>query len=523
MPALGPRAVPAMSRSIHRWVALLFAVGFVFACTLALLALAQYQQFRSDMQWTDHTYEVLARLDNVRVGLLGAESSQRNYLLTGNRDYTAPYQAGIAQSLHAIDDVARLTADNPQQQASIPELRTRVADKIAQMNRLVRVYDSEGPQAAQALVREGVGKRLMDDIQVTAEVMQQRERELLRERVQRREAASQKTGSLIASGLLAYLLLLLAAFILIRRTLAERRAAQEAAFRARELAEVTLHCIGDGVLITDAAGVVTDINAAAEVITGSTRAALRGMPVDQALRLVNRHTRATVPNPAHAALQTQQTVELEPDAVLIRQDGTEVGIEDSAAPIRNPQGEVMGAVLVFRDVTERRSLADKIANLALYDGLTGLANRSQLENRLQLAIAQAIRQDDKVGLVFMDLDDFKQVNDTQGHAAGDALLKEVAARLAGCLRAGDTACRVGGDEFIALLTGLPGREAAERVVEKFHAAAEPPARIEGHDVPIRFSAGIALYPDDADSDTELMRKADARMYEAKVRRRAGRR
>lgn len=509
-----------MSQPVQRSIALLFAIGFAFACSLAVLAWSQYRQFQSDLRWTDHTHQVLGHIDDVERGLLNSESSVRGYLLTGSADYLQPYQSGVELARQSSEDLALLTQDNPRQQDSLRQLRPLLQSKIEWMQHTIDVHDAQNTQAAVDIVTTGIGKELMDKIRVLTNAMQEQEQGLLAERTAKRNASSKRSGILIVAGLLAYLLLLLGAFVVIRNALIQRRTAEQAAFRARELAEVTLHSIGDGVLITDIDGVVTDVNAAAAEIIAKSRGSLRGVHVDKVLKFLHRHTRKEIPNPIFAALDQQRTVELDPDAIIVREDGSEIGVEDSAAPIRDQSGAVIGCVLVFRDVTERRSLVDKIATLALYDGLTGLANRSLLEDRLQKAIELAIRQGDKVGLVFMDLDHFKQVNDTLGHAAGDTLLKEVSTRLVGALRASDTACRVGGDEFIALLPSVKNTDDAAQVVERIQAAAEPPVTISGQEIPIRFSAGVAIYPDDAKDGGELIRKADARMYVAKIRNRS---
>lgn len=505
-----------MSQPVQRSIAVLFAIGFAFACALAVLAWTQYRQFEADLRWTDHTHKVLGTIDDIERGLLDSESSVRGYLLTGSADFLEPYQRGGDLANQAVNELLRLTADNPHQQALLRQIHPLVQAKLDWMTHVIAVHDTQGQQAATDVVATGGGKKLMDQVRALTVMMQDHEQGLLVERTAKRDASSRRSGILTVAGLAAYLLLLLGAFYVIRDALAQRRAAEKAAFRARELAEVTLHSIGDGVLITDTQGMITDINAAASEIIARSRGEVRGLHVNEVLKFFHRHTRDTIANPIFAALEQKRSVELEPDAVLVRKDGSEIGVEDSAAPIRDQSGAVIGCVLVFRDVTERRSLVDKIAKLALYDGLTGLANRSLLEDRLQKAIELAIRQGDKVGLVFMDLDHFKQVNDTLGHAAGDALLKEVSARLVSTLRASDTACRLGGDEFIALLPSIKSTDAAQHAVDRIHAASVKPAEISGQQVPIHFSAGVAVYPDDATDGGELIRKADARMYFAKT-------
>lgn len=513
------KAARAANAKIQRSLARLFTLGFVFACVLAGLSAQQYQQLNTERLWADHTHQVLTELDMVAINLLGAESSQRNFLLTRQSAYLTQYRSGIDATNQTLQRIAALTMDNAAQQATLAQLRRDIGQRLTRLDAQIPMLETRGLAAVQAHAATGLGRQLMAEIGSLTQTLRAREQALLQERIERRNIAAWRVGLLIAIGLIGYLLLLLIAYRAIRRMLQERLRAQEAEFRARELAEVTLHAIGDGVLITDANGIVTDVNRVAEIILGRARAQLCGLRADQALPLVNRHTRQPIVNPADDALRQRQIVMLDPDAVLIRDDGTEIGIEDSAAPIRDTQGNAIGAVLVFRDVTERRSLADQIAQLALYDPLTGLANRHLLEDRLRQAIEQAAREGDKVGLIFMDLDRFKSTNDSLGHAAGDALLKEVAARLTRTLRAGDTAARLGGDEFIALLPKLSTHEAAQQVAAKLLAEEQPPMTINGQSVPIQFSMGVAVYPKDAADGGALLHAADRRMYEHKQQRR----
>ena len=263
------------------------------------------------------------------------------------------------------------------------------------------------------------------------------------------------------------------------------------------------------------------INRVAETIIGRSREQLRGLRVERALPLVNRHTRQTIGNPAYDALRLSQIVMMDPDAALIREDGTEVGVEDSAAPIHDASGHVIGAVLVFRDVTERRGLADKIASLALYDALTGLANRSLLEDRLRQAIEQAIRDHDKVGLIFMDLDKFKQINDTLGHDMGDLLLQQVAQRISECVREGDTVSRLGGDEFVVIMEDLSedpriAASQAKAVAEKILATLNKPYDLGGNIRSSTPSIGVTLFSDHKYGIDQLLKQADLAMYQAKA-------
>lgn len=159
--------------------------------------------------------------------------------------------------------------------------------------------------------------------------------------------------------------------------------------------------------------------------------------------------------------------------------------------------------------------ADKAQHLAFHDELTGLANRRLLLDRLTLAIAHAMRQERHVALVFFDIDDFKSINDQYGHAHGDAILQCVAERLRICLRATDTACRYGGDEFIVMLPEIAGEQSAAVVEQKLRAQLAEPYRVNGDLVTANISIGIAVYPDDATDHQDLIRLADQAMYHAK--------
>ncbi|MGD1907879.1 MAG: PAS domain S-box protein [Leptolyngbyaceae cyanobacterium] len=216
----------------------------------------------------------------------------------------------------------------------------------------------------------------------------------------------------------------------------------------KELAQVTLHSIGDAVITTDAKGCVNYFNPVAETLTGWTQKEAEGLPLIDIFVIVNERTRKPVDNPVEQVLEHGITVGLASNTILISKDGTEYGIEDSAAPIRNAEGEMIGAVLVFHDVTEARLLSQKLSWQATHDELTHLANRREFERRLETLLNSA--QEFSV-LCYIDLDQFKLINDTCGHAAGDALLIQVSDILASQVRATDTVARLGGDEFAILL------------------------------------------------------------------------
>ena len=294
------------------------------------------------------------------------------------------------------------------------------------------------------------------------------------------------------------------------------RAAEEALFEEKERAQVTLNSIGDAVLTTDLLGNVTYLNLVAEAMTGWSREDALGRPLLEVFKIIDGTTRQAAENPAQRAIDEDKTVGLIADCVLVRRDGFESAIEDSAAPIHNRNGRVIGAVVVFHDVSESRAMVLKMAYLAKHDFLTGLPNRLLLTERLSQAIGLAHRHHKQVGLLFLDLDFFKHINDSLGHAIGDQLLQLVADRLAACVRATDTVvCRQGGDEFVVLLTDIEQPQDAALVAEKLLAACAEPYLIGGHELHVSFSIGISVYPDDGITVETVMQSADTAMYHAK--------
>lgn len=294
------------------------------------------------------------------------------------------------------------------------------------------------------------------------------------------------------------------------------RAAEEALFEEKERAQVTLNSIGDAVLTTDLLGNVTYLNLVAETMTGWSREEALSRPLSEVFQIIDGTTHQTAPNPAQRAIRENRTVGLAADSVLVRRDGVESAIEDSAAPIHNRDGSVAGAVIVFHDVSESRAMVLKMAHLANHDFLTGLPNRVLLTERLAQAIGLARRCGRQVALLFLDLDYFKHINDSLGHAIGDQLLQSVAGRLSACVRTTDTVCRQGGDEFVILLAEIEHPQDAALVAEKLLVALADSQRIGEHELHVTLSIGISIYPDDGVDVDTVMQNADTAMYHAKA-------
>jgi diguanylate cyclase (GGDEF)-like protein/PAS domain S-box-containing protein len=283
----------------------------------------------------------------------------------------------------------------------------------------------------------------------------------------------------------------------------------------RYLSEATLDSIGDAVLSTDLDGRVTYLNVAAERMTGWPNKAATGQPLTVVFRIIDGDTRQTARNPLALALKLNKPVGLTPHCILVRRDGHECAIEDSATPIHDRAGRLVGAVIVFRDVGAALETSRQMAHLAQHDPLTGLPNRLLLSDRLTEAIALARRHGKPLGVLFVDVDGFKTLNDAHGHAMGDLLLRATADRLKGMLRQSDTVCRNGGDEFVAVLSELERAEDALLVARKLLRGAAEPNRLDSTEISLTVSIGISLYPRHGVTADALIANADAAMYMAK--------
>jgi diguanylate cyclase (GGDEF)-like protein/PAS domain S-box-containing protein len=294
----------------------------------------------------------------------------------------------------------------------------------------------------------------------------------------------------------------------------------DALFAERERAQVTLNSIGDAVISTDFRGMVTYLNIVAEAMTGWTQSEAAGLPLASVFTLVDTVTRQTIPCPTSRAIIENRTVAVESPCVLVRRDGAELAVENSASPIHDRHGGVIGAVMVAHDVTAARELSGKLARLALHDSLTDLPNRTLFRERMAEAMLRARNTGTSVALLYVDLDRFKQTNDSLGHNVGDLLLQGVAKKLLACVRSSDTVSRLGGDEFVLVLADVHGAADAASCAEKILHALSGGFLIGDLNLNVTASIGIALYPAHAGDADTLLRHADAAMYRAKYSGRA---
>ncbi|MEG4232272.1 EAL domain-containing protein [Microcoleus sp. Pol11C3] len=297
----------------------------------------------------------------------------------------------------------------------------------------------------------------------------------------------------------------------------ERQRLEESLFAEKELAQVTLESIGDAVITTDAQGNVRYFNPIAERLTGWEAHEVQGVPLSTVFLIVDSVTREPVENPIDKALLEQRIVTLANNTILVAHDGTEYPIADSAAPIRDREGQIIGAVIVFHDVTESRYLTRQLSWEANHDALTGLINRRRFEQHLVEAIASVKDSDQQHALCYLDLDQFKVVNDTVGHIAGDDLLRQITALIQQGVGANDMLARLGGDEFGILLSQCSLSQAAKiaenlkNLVHQFRFIWNSKTFIIG------VSIGVVAIDQTSQDLRELLGAADAACYAAKAR------
>lgn len=310
--------------------------------------------------------------------------------------------------------------------------------------------------------------------------------------------------------------LLLFNFVHLRiRSERERQRAQAELFREKELAEVTLHSIGEAVITTDTEQNIKYMNPIAEHLTGWSVDDALDRPLEEVFALVNEFTREEVDSTVYECLNTNTTISFDDPTLLLAKNGGEYSIESSAAPICDHSGHIIGAVLVFRNITHIRNLSRKMEFQASHDALTELINRREFEHQLKLAVKSAREEGHQHALCYLDLDQFKVVNDTCGHVAGDQLLRELAHIMPQCIRASDCLARLGGDEFGVLMFDCP-LEQARKVAENLRAAIKD-FIFSWDKKTFDIGVSIGLVPIDHNSGSlqDIMRRADASCYIAK--------
>ncbi|MFZ6876335.1 EAL domain-containing protein [Undibacterium sp. Di27W] len=297
----------------------------------------------------------------------------------------------------------------------------------------------------------------------------------------------------------------------------ERKQAEEQIFREKESLRITLNSIGDAVITTDMVGKVTYLNPVAEQMTGWSNQEAEGQALESVFHIVNENTGEVAPSPVKFVLLNQKTGGLAEFTTLIHRNGERFGIEDSAAPIRDRENNIIGVVLVFHDVSKARKMAAEMTYQATHDALTGLINRREFERRLEFAVQTGKQGDKQHTMLYLDLDQFKIVNDTCGHVAGDELLRQLTTLIESQLRKSDTLARLGGDEFGVLLESC-GTEPSLRIADILRQTVSDFHFVWLDKVfPIGVSIGLVTFSNGGITIADVLRMADAACYVAKDR------
>jgi diguanylate cyclase (GGDEF)-like protein/PAS domain S-box-containing protein len=486
-------------------VALLVAgLGLVAIFTAVQAVGSEAAVSRATVQVTD----VASTTSAVLADLADAETGQRGYLLTQKQAYLQPYRRGVADLSGQLARLRALVAETPGGPLASAEI-TRLADtKLSELTRTIELAGQNRYGDALVLVSAGLGKRTMDQLrgQLTGLA---RTSASLAATEQDRGRRSQHLAEFGALTSVLFMLLLLARTMFSRRAERTARWLSEQRFQmAFDQAPIGMALIG---LTDQDAGKFLQVNQKLSSITGYSPGELLGKTV-KSLLSAEEH-----PSAAISLALTSQGADPPPHAERrwVCADGSIIWLMSSVTVIRDASGSPRHCVCQFLDVTARREIEGRLAHLALHDALTGLPNRLLLMDHLTEALRRAERHRDLVAVLFLDLDDFKVVNDSMGHDAGDELLICAAERVRKCLRTTDTAARLGGDEFVIVCEELHDPAAAELMSLRLQEAFSNPLTVRGHPVQVTASIGVAISSDAATSAQELLRQADTAMYVAK--------
>ncbi len=303
--------------------------------------------------------------------------------------------------------------------------------------------------------------------------------------------------------------------------ISELKETEQALFEQKERFRVILESIRDGVITIAPDGKVLYLNPAAEAMTGWSSAEARSRPAKEVMCLRAADGSDLPVSPLQEVLERRGSSRNKVELILESRQGVRMHIEKSAAPIEDENKKLLGVVLVFHDSGPVRAIANKMSHLAQHDALTGLPNRRKLDSIGRSAIASAQRNKHRLGVLYLDLDGFKQVNDLHGHAVGDELLVAVTARMAKLIRASDGLYRQGGDEFVVLMTQVDLINEAESLAMRLIESCQTPVAVAGKKFTVTVSVGISLFPDDGDNLEDLIHYADEAMYSAKTAGRNG--
>jgi PAS domain S-box-containing protein len=354
-------------RRPDRWY---LAGAILIVLAMIVLSYQEWSAYQSSAPVIQHSRAVLQQIEQVLSYAKDAETGQRGFVLTGNPEYRQVYDRAVTALPSELSNLRASVADEPALRTQVAALDSLISGKLSELKETVSLREKQGFQAALSVVETNRGKRIMDDIRKVGDGLENEIYTSLQQNIRQRQDQGSRTRLIsILGGVVLLVFLLLATFDISRATserdrlIVDLQAANDRTTASRDLLHTTLSSIGDAVIVTDSSGMVTFLNGLAEKLTGWTQPEAQGQPLANVLAIVNQETRQTVESPVDKALREGMVVGMANHTVLISRDGVERPIDDSAAPIRNAGGTVVGVVLVFRDVSDRHRSEEELRRL----------------------------------------------------------------------------------------------------------------------------------------------------------------
>lgn len=502
--------------NIHLKIWLAFSICLLILFTSSVLNYRSTQQLILTGAWVSHTLKVKAMVESVISKLKDAETGQRGYLLTGEIAYLEPYNNSVSEIAVLLKKLHVLTRDNNRQQKNITQLMLIANEKQDELKKTITLYQRGNKDASIKLILTHHGKRLMDDIRIIINDMEFEERHLLSIRQQEASKAIKAANFFTSIGSVLTLLLIGIITLLIKREtslyISERERATGTIESSEQMFSNLMESAYDGIAMVGNNGKLERVNERLIIMTGYTKAELIGSQVE--LLIPKRFTDHVKYRDKYLEKPYTRAMGVDIELCLKCKNGVEFPVEISLNPV-TLDDRVIVSVLIH-DITKQRQMEEELRYLACHDSLTGLYSRNEMNLKINDEIHRAARYKHTLSIFMLDIDFFKDVNDTYGHDVGDAVLKSVAKEIKNSIRTTDYASRYGGEEFIIILpetVTIKAKELAERLrgkIADFHFTTN-----NDKDIKLTVSIGIASFPYHAKTTQTLLKAADIAMYAAK--------
>jgi diguanylate cyclase (GGDEF)-like protein/PAS domain S-box-containing protein len=498
-------------KNTYKIAASLFGVALLIAIVIILFS--AFNQIKKAAEMRQHTFVVINRANDLLSSLIDAETDQRGYLLTGNKAYMREYlkiQDNISGHLKELRQITLIRDANKYLDVISP----LIYEKLAEMSYIIRLRHNTDVTVIIAVVGIDHGQKLMGLIRTEMNSFIKIEQTALEQYDETFHSTMRRLFILIVAASLIILLVALSLIYLIYRETQYRlmNASKISEDEAREYAESIINTMREPLISLDKdLRVVTVSHSFCKFFKVKQEETVGQLIYD----LGNRQW--DIPK-LRELLEDILPKKAAFDNYEVEHNFADIGRRVmllNARQIKRSMGKERIILLAIEDITERKHSEEKIKRMVYHDSLTDLPNRKLFSDRLGVSLAQAKRDKKEVGIAMIDLDNFKGVNDTLGHDVGDLLLNATAERLSLSLRGGDTVARFGGDEFVLILPGLESIEDSIQVVHQIVESFRKPFIIEGHELIVTTSIGMAVYPNDGKDESSLLKNADIAMYQAK--------